>query len=144
MPRKTNFRPDYDEDYNDDYGDYDDYVGYDDNEHGLSTKGDAAAATVGYRKLVADATIGHLLLAATTTIVGLHCLDAATIANFHQPAYCRHHRHLSPCWWQPLSITAAFHLCCLVCTATIATTTAGRLASRHLHHPHHSHCWPLN
>ncbi|KAI0494807.1 hypothetical protein KFK09_024950 [Dendrobium nobile] len=39
MPRKTNFRPDYDEDYNDDYGDYDDYVGYDDKEHGLSTKG---------------------------------------------------------------------------------------------------------
>ncbi|KAL0908630.1 hypothetical protein M5K25_023134 [Dendrobium thyrsiflorum] len=39
MPRKTNFRPDCDEDYNDDYGDYDDYVGYDDIEPELSTKG---------------------------------------------------------------------------------------------------------
>lgn len=40
MPRKTNFRPDYDEDYIDDYDVYDDYDGYDDNEHGPCMKGE--------------------------------------------------------------------------------------------------------
>ncbi|XP_020585117.1 HBS1-like protein [Phalaenopsis equestris] len=39
MPRKTNYRPDYDEDYDDDYDIYDNYDGYDDNAHGLYTKG---------------------------------------------------------------------------------------------------------
>ncbi|PKA50017.1 Elongation factor 1-alpha C [Apostasia shenzhenica] len=36
MPRKTNYKPDYDENYDDDYDAYDDYDGYDDYDYGSS------------------------------------------------------------------------------------------------------------